>query len=176
MLDLALRHEGPCAIRYPKAVVSPLGDDRARLEFGKSEVISWATDGMIVGYGGLVPACVSAAQTLRDEGIDVGVINARFLKPLDTSTVLRAIRDCGFVVTVEEAALMGGFGSAVLEAAADAGIDAGRVRRLGIPDEFIEHGERSELLADLGLDAAGIASACRNLAKSKVEGTSLSVD
>ena len=66
------------------------------------------------------------------------------------------------MVTVEEAALMGGFGSAVLEAAADAGLDTSRVRRLGIPDQFIEHGERGELLADLGLDAAGIAAACRD--------------
>ena len=71
---------------------------------------------------------------------------------------------------------MGGFGSAVLEAAADAGSNASRVRRLGIPDQFIEHGERGELLADLGLDAAGIAAACRSMVKSKVEGASLSVD
>ena len=65
------------------------------------------------------------------------------------------------MVTVEEGVLMGGFGSAVLEAAADAGLDASHVRRLGIPDQFIEHGSRSELLADLGLDAAGIVRACR---------------
>ena len=97
---------------------------------------------------------------LREEGIHVGVINARFVKPLDTETVLRCVRDCGFVVTVEEAALMGGFGSAVLETAADAGLDTSRVTRLGIPDKFIEHGERGELLADLGLDAAGIAATC----------------
>ena len=86
-------------------------------------------------------------------------INARFVKPLDRDVILRAVRDCGFVVTVEEAALMGGFGSAVLEAAADAGLNTSHVRRLGIPDKYIEHGERGELLADLGLDAAGIASA-----------------
>jgi 1-deoxy-D-xylulose-5-phosphate synthase len=101
---------------------------------------------------------------LRDEGMNVGVINARFVKPLDIDVILRAVRDCDFVVTVEEGALMGGFGSAVLEAAADAGLDTSRVKRLGIPDRFIEHAERSELLADLGLDAAGIAAACRKLA------------
>jgi 1-deoxy-D-xylulose-5-phosphate synthase len=71
------------------------------------------------------------------------------------------VRDCGFVVTVEEASLMGGFGSAVLEAATDAGLNTSHVRRLGIPDSFIEHGERAELLADLGLDTAGIVAACR---------------
>ena len=95
----------------------------------------------------------------------MGVINARFVKPLDAERFLRAVRETGFVVTVEEASLMGGFGSAVLEAAADAGLDTSHVRRLGIPDKFIEHGERGELLADLGLDAAGIAAACRALAK-----------
>jgi 1-deoxy-D-xylulose-5-phosphate synthase len=76
-------------------------------------------------------------------------------------------------VTVEEAALMTGFGSALLEAAADAGLDASRVRRLGIPDQFIEHGERGELLADLGLDAAGIAAACRAMAGRKEAGRTI---
>jgi 1-deoxy-D-xylulose-5-phosphate synthase len=118
---------------------------------------------MIVSCGALLPACLEAVQSLAEEGLHVGVINARFIKPLDTETVFRAIRSSGFVVTVEEAALAGGFGSAVLEAAADAGLDTRNLRRLGIPDHFIEHGERSELLADLGLDAAGIAATCRAL-------------
>jgi hypothetical protein len=121
-----------------------------------------------VACGALVPAAVEAARLLRDEGLNVGVINARFVKPLDSETILRAVRDCGFVITVEEAALAGGFGSAVLEAAADAGLDTSRVRRLGIPDQFIEHAERSELLADLGLDAAGIAAACRVMFQTNV--------
>jgi 1-deoxy-D-xylulose-5-phosphate synthase len=98
---------------------------------------------------------------LAPDGIDFGVINARFVKPLDAATMVRAIREFPLVVTVEEGVLMGGFGSAVLEAAAEAGVNAGHVRRLGIPDHFIEHGTRSELLADLGLDAAGIVRACR---------------
>lgn len=168
MLDLALRHGGPCAIRYPKGAVQPLESDRTPVEFGKCEVVSWGEDGVILGYGALVPACVNAARLLGEDGLNVGVINARFLKPLDTETVLRAIRECGFVVTVEEAALAGGFGSAVLETAADVGLDTRRVRRLGIPDRFIEHGERGELLADLGLDADGIAATCRALAGAKV--------
>jgi 1-deoxy-D-xylulose-5-phosphate synthase len=67
-------------------------------------------------------------------------------------------------VTLEEAALAGGFGSAVLEACADAGVDTSRVTRLGVPDSYIEHGERDELLADLGLDVSGILATCHNLA------------
>jgi 1-deoxy-D-xylulose-5-phosphate synthase len=86
------------------------------------------------------------------------------VKPLDTETIFRAIRESGFVVTVEEGCLHGGFGSAVLEAAVAARLETRHVRRLGIPDRFIEHGDRKELLADLGLDAAGIARACRELA------------
>jgi 1-deoxy-D-xylulose-5-phosphate synthase len=101
---------------------------------------------------------------LRDEGLDIGVVNARFIKPLDRETILRAIETAPLVVTVEEGALMTGFGSAVLEAAADAGLNTAHIRRLGIPDRFVEHGDRAELLAELGLDAAGIANCCRQLA------------
>jgi 1-deoxy-D-xylulose-5-phosphate synthase len=165
MLALALKQEGPCAIRYPKAAAETITGERTPVEFGKSEILSWGEDGTIVSCGALLPACMAAARTLRDEGLDVGVVNARFVKPLDTETILRAIRKTGFVITVEEAALAGGFGSAVLEAASDAGLDTSHVRRLGIPDQFIEHGERGELLADLGLDAAGIAGSCRAQAK-----------
>lgn len=163
MLSLALDHDGPCAIRYPKAVAPMIPGDRLPMAFGKSEVLTWGDDGMIVTGGALLSACIEASALLRDEGLSVGVINARFVKPLDTEAILRAVRDCNLVVTVEEAALMTGFGSTVLEAAADAGLSTRHVRRLGIPDRFVEHGERGELLADLGLDANGIADACRGL-------------
>jgi 1-deoxy-D-xylulose-5-phosphate synthase len=165
MLALALEHNGPSAIRYPKASAQTVAGERTPVEFGKAEVLSWGEDGTIIAGGALLPACFEAARQLAEEGLSVGVVNARFVKPLDTDTIFRAIRDTGFVVTVEEAALMTGFGSAVLEAASDAGLDTSRVRRLGIPDHFIEHGERGELLAELGLDAQGIAAACRALAK-----------
>ncbi len=175
MLDLALRHDGPCAIRYPKGVVQPIEGDRSPVDFGKIEVLSWSDGGAIVACGALLPAALEAARLLQEEGLNVGVINARFVKPLDAEAVLRAVRDCNFVVTVEEAALAGGFGSAVLEAAADAGLDTSRIRRLGIPDRFVEHAERGELLADLGLDAAGIAAACRAMLQPKVGRTILPV-
>jgi 1-deoxy-D-xylulose-5-phosphate synthase len=165
MLDFALQTDGPCAIRYPKAAAEEIEREVSPVELGRSEVLQWGADGCLVACGALLPRCLAAAEQLRDEGLDVGVVNARFVKPLDTETILRAVRECGFVVTVEEAALAGGFGSAVLEAAADAGLDTSRIRRLGIPDHFVEHGERDELLADLGLDIEGIASTCRLLAE-----------
>ncbi len=191
MIDWALHHDGPVAIRYPKAAAEtisrgtgdcpdfrghrgeavvdengtvPLPPAQARsspIELGRAEVLYWGADGMLIACGTLLGACNEAAKRLAADGLDFGVINARFVKPLDNATILRAIRECPLVVTVEEGMLMGGFGSAVLEAAAEAGLDAGHVRRLGIPDRYIEHGGRNELLADLGLDAAGIVRACR---------------
>ena len=181
MLDLALSLNCPTAIRYPKA--DAVSIDRGdypdfnaakmvlsssvamRIELGKAEVVRWGRDGMIVACGTLLSACIEAADRLAEEGLDIGLINARFVKPLDTQTILRAVSDSPFVVTVEEGSLAGGFGSAVLEAASDAHLDTGRVCRLGIPDHFIEHGSRNELLADLGLDAEGIAKTCRQMAE-----------
>lgn len=164
MLDFALAHEGPASIRYPKAKVEAVERPQTAIQLGQAEVLEWGADGTIVACGTQLAACVKAAAQLRGEGFDVGVINARFVKPLDTTTILRALRQSSFVVTVEEGCLLGGFGSAVVEAAADAGVSCHHVKRLGVPDRFIEHGERGELLADLGLDAAGIARTCRELA------------
>jgi 1-deoxy-D-xylulose-5-phosphate synthase len=92
-------------------------------------------------------------------------VNARFAKPIDAAIVQRALTQCGFVLTVEEGTSLGGYGSAVLETAADAGWDIRHLRRLAIPDRFIEHATRSELLRDLGLDAEGIAHACLEMAE-----------
>jgi 1-deoxy-D-xylulose-5-phosphate synthase len=164
MLDFALAHDGPTSIRYPKATAETVDRPVAPIELGRAEVIEWGTDGMIVCCGTLLPSCVKAAAQLREEGLDVGVVNARFVKPLDTETILKAVADSPFVLTVEEGQLMTGFGSAVLEAANEAGISAANVHRLGLPDRYVEHGERGELLAELGLDVAGLARKCRELA------------
>ena len=169
MLEFALSFPGPVAIRYPKATAEDAsqfcGRDRTPLELARAEVFDWGRDGIILACGTLVTNCLKAAAKLREEGLDVGVVNMRFVKPLDTDVALKALESSSFVLTVEEAALMCGFGSAVLECAADAAINASHVTRLGIPDRFVEHGERGELLADLGLDANGIAAKCRELAE-----------
>lgn len=170
MLEFALSFPGPVAIRYPKATAEDagqlaIGHDRTQIELARAEVFDWGRDGNILACGTLLTNCLKAAAILQAEGLDVGVVNMRFIKPLDTDVVTRALESSPFVLTVEEAALAGGFGSAVLEAAADAGLNTSHVTRRGIPDRFIEHGERAELLADLGLDAAGIARTCRELAQ-----------
>ncbi|MEX0701143.1 MAG: 1-deoxy-D-xylulose-5-phosphate synthase [Planctomycetales bacterium] len=164
MLDFALAHSGPISIRYPKTTAERVERAAAPVEYGRAEVLDWGVDGMFVCFGALLPACVAAAERLKSEGIEVGVINARFAKPLDAETVLRAVQQTGFVVTLEEAALCGGFGSAVLEACNAAGVSSDNVRCLGIPDRFIEHGERGELLSELGLDVEGLATTARALA------------
>ena len=164
MLDWALEQPGPVAIRYPKAVVEQHAGPRTAIATGCAEPLVDGNDGLIVACGTLLGAALEAARQLRDEGLEVGVVNARFVKPLDTRLLLERIEAAPWVVTVEENALPTGFGSAVLEAVNDARLSCGPIVRLGLPDRFVEHGERGELLADLGLDAAGIAKACRSLA------------
>jgi 1-deoxy-D-xylulose-5-phosphate synthase len=159
MLRFALGQAGPVSIRYPKASLERVERGVTPIELGQAEVHDWGEDGALVAYGSLFPTCVKAAESLRQEGLHLGVINARFAKPIDESTLLRAVEDLPLVVTVEEGTLLGGFGSALLEAANGAGLDTRHVVRLGIPDRFVEHGERSELLAELGLDVKGICRA-----------------
>jgi 1-deoxy-D-xylulose-5-phosphate synthase len=165
MLDFALTLDAPSSLRYPKTNTEKVERSIAPLELGKSEVLSWGEDGTILACGALLPRAVEAAEELKQQGLDVGVVNARFVKPVDENIVRRAIEN-GFVITIEENAVNGGFGSAVLETANRLGLSTDRVRVLGIPDEFIEHGDRKELLADLGLDAAGLAKTAKQLAKS----------
>jgi 1-deoxy-D-xylulose-5-phosphate synthase len=161
MLDFALQHNTPCAIRYPKDNAAEMSRPLQPIELGKSEILDWGSDAIILCAGTLLADCLQAAEALRADQIQVGVVNMRFVKPLDQAVVRRALEQARVVVTVEEAMLMAGFGSAVLEFASDQGLNAGHVRRLGIPDQFVEHGDRSELLRDLKLDAAGIEATIR---------------
>ena len=164
MVQFALTHDAPTAIRYPKCRAASIRRSVAPVELGRAEVLHWGEDGMLIACGTLLEACHEAAARLAEEGLDFGLINARFVKPLDTETILRAIRECPVVVTVEEAMLAGGFGSAVLEAANDAGLNTSGVRRLGVPDRYVEHGDRQDLLEDLGLTDRAIAETCRQAA------------
>ncbi len=163
MLDLALKLEAPCAIRYPKAAAERLDVNRTPVTLGTAEVLREGDDGVILCCGTLLGYCIQAAETLRGEGLDVGVVNMRFVKPIDRNVIRAVVERCGFVLTVEEAALAAGFGTAVLEVAAEFHAVAD-IHRRGIPDRFVEHAERKELLSDLGLDAAGIVETCRRIA------------
>src|SRR5262249_23019744 len=164
----ALAHDGPASLRYPKASLERVERQAAPVELGQAEVLEWGDDVCLVAYGTLLPNCAKAADRLRAEGLSVGVINARFAKPIDRTTLLKAVDQASLVVTVEEGTLEGGFGSALLEAANAAGLDTRNIVRLGLPDRFVEHAERPELLADLGLDVNGICAAVRRASRSEV--------
>ena len=166
MLEFALEHGGPVALRYPRGNLETIDREPQPIELGQAEVLEWETDGLLLACGALVGTCLRAAERLRAEhGLRVGVVNARFVKPLDRPLVCKAIEECAFVLTVEEGCLAGGFGAAVLEAANDAGLATAHVRRLGLPDRFILHAERDEQLAEVGLDVAGIVAAAVDLAR-----------
>jgi 1-deoxy-D-xylulose-5-phosphate synthase len=163
MVEWALQQDGPVAIRYPKTAVDNHSLPRTALTMGSSETLAEGSDGLLIACGTLLGEALGAASALREEGLDLTVVNARFVKPLDDMLKDR-IEATPWTVTIEENTLPTGFGSGVLELVSDAGIPHGPIRRLGLPDRFVEHGERGELLASLGLDAAGIANTCRQLA------------
>jgi 1-deoxy-D-xylulose-5-phosphate synthase len=165
MFAFALNHTSPIAIRYPRANLHTIEREVQPVKLGQAEILEWETDGMLIACGPVVENCLLVARFLRSEyGMRVGVINARFVKPLDCRIVLRAIKECGFVITVEEASLMGGFGSAVLEVANESGLSTTHLRRLGLPDRYVLHAERDEQLAEVGLDVDGIMRAVLALA------------
>ena len=172
MLDFALSLDGPSSIRYPKANAETIERVPTPIELGRAEVLQFGEDGNFLCLGSLLPSCVEASRLLARDGLDVGVINARFLRPFDVDVITKALETNGFLITVEESTLQGGFGSAVLEAANDLRLPTRNICRLGIPDRFIEHGEREELLADLGLDVVGLMTKARELSSAYQNGRS----
>ena len=161
MFLLAEQLNGPVALRYPKANATEPNRMRAPLQLGKAEIVSRGEHGTIAVCGAFVESALKATEILSKEGIDVGVLNVRFVKPLDTEALLEPIRRGQFLITMEEGMLSGGFGSAVLEAANEERLDTRKILRLGIPDRYVEHGERSELLDDLGLNTENLVQICR---------------
>lgn len=155
MLYTAVEYnKGPVAIRYPRgegigAKLKPV----QKLEIGKAEIIKEGEQGIILALGSMVYPALEAAQELEDEGIHIGVVNARFVRPLD-ETLLKKIKNKK-IITIEENSLHGGFGSAVLEFFNLADKET-KLLRIGLPDKFIEHGARSILLEKYGLTTKNI--------------------
>ena len=166
MLNTALEYDGPSALRYPRGegVGVSLDGPAPIVPYGKGELLLEGDDLLILAVGSTVYPALEAASSLRTEGISVALINARFIKPLDEDLIGKWARRCPVVITVEENALPGGFGSAVLEFLAGAGIHPQKVKCLGIPDQFVEHGPQKTLREKFGLDPAGIARSARELA------------
>lgn len=159
MLFTMVEHVGPAAMRYPRGngVGARLDREPELLEIGKAELLRDGGEIAIVAYGSMVHPSLQAAEHLAKEGIETTVVNARFAKPLDSGLLLALARTKRLIVTVEEAYLAGGFGSAVVELLEENGLqDKVRVVRMGIPDRIVTHGDAKLLLAKYGLDADGI--------------------
>ncbi len=133
------------------------------LPVGKARVMREGGQVAIFALGPLVYRALEAAEALAKEGIEAAVVNARFVKPLDEELLRSLAEKTGAIITVEEGILAGGFGSAVAEALADAGLSDVRLRRLGIGDEFVQAGSTSVLLSQWNLTPEGIAEAVRDL-------------
>ncbi len=162
MLKLALDYQdGPIALRYPRGAVRELDSSKQirPLKVGKAAVLRQGKDAVILAIGSVVWPALEAAQLLQK--YSVGVVNMRFVKPLDKALLRRIYRKGLRIITVEENALEGGFGSAVMEFYEQNGMSDVKLKRLGIPDRFIEHGPREVLLRKIGLDAEGIAKSVR---------------
>lgn len=171
MLELALKHDGPSAIRYPREKVQSSVTSHpspVTFDIGEGEILKTGEDIAFIATGNCVHSASSAAKRLEREGISVMVVNARFIKPLDRNLLISIASRIKRIITVEENTLTGGFGSAVLEFLNDMEIPHVKVRRLGLPDEFIAQGQQDELRKKYGLDEEGIYQAALSILKEPI--------
>ncbi|MBW2082330.1 MAG: 1-deoxy-D-xylulose-5-phosphate synthase [Deltaproteobacteria bacterium] len=164
MLYTALQHNGPVAIRYPRgtALGVAMDNDYQLLPIGKWEILEEGHDMAIIALGSMVAPALEAAAKLKEQGLSATVINCRFVKPLDSGLWELATR-VKKIVVAEENVLSGGLGSVVLEGINDQGIEGVRIKRVGLPEKFVEHGPISALRQKYGLDAEGIYKSAMEL-------------
>lgn len=170
MLKTALDFNGPVSVRYPRGsglgvdITGPMED----LPIGKAEVLKEGFDVCFWAIGSMVKPALDAAELLAKEGISAGVVNMRFAKPLDTELLKAHAQRYGKIITLEEGVLAGGVGSAVLEYLnQEELLDKCKVLTLGIPDEFILHGDKALLFKDIGLDTPAIAAKAADFVREK---------
>ncbi|MFP5211859.1 MAG: 1-deoxy-D-xylulose-5-phosphate synthase [Acidobacteriota bacterium] len=165
MMKTAVEHTGPVALRYPRGngIGVQLDEELRTIEIGKGEVLREGTDILFIPVGTTVHAALEAAERLEHRGISAAVLNPRFIKPLDRELILEWAIKTDRVITIEENALQGGFGSSILEMFQEASFFPGSFKRLGLPDEFIPHGAQSMLRSIYGIDAEGIENAALGL-------------
>jgi 1-deoxy-D-xylulose-5-phosphate synthase len=168
MMKTALEYDkGPIAVRYPRlnGVGVPMDEPMRTIPIGKWEVVREGQQLAVLAVGPMVQLALEAAESLAKEGISVEVVNARFLKPLDDQMLMSLATRGLPILTIEEACLPGGFGSAVLEFYAERGWHELRLRMLGIEDRFIEHGSVKEQRAEVGLTAEAVMETARAMLK-----------
>jgi 1-deoxy-D-xylulose-5-phosphate synthase len=164
MIVTGITHNGPIAMRYPRGNgigVQMQDEDWEPLAIGKAEVLREGDDVLLLAYGSMVYPALQVAELLNEHGINATVVNARFAKPLDTELILPIAKKIGKVVTLEEGCLMGGFGSAVLEALNDENILVS-VYRVGVPDLLVEHASPEQSFNSLGLSSGQICDRILN--------------
>lgn len=163
MVKTAFETGHPTSLRYPRGngIGAKLDEELQSLPVGKGEVMREGSAATIFAIGNEVWPSMHAADILAKEGINVAVVNARFIKPLDEELVKRFCRSGAHVLTVEEGSLAGGFGSAVMEKAQELGLDGVKFHRIGIPDEYVHHGTQDVLRAQYDLHPEGIAKRVR---------------
>jgi 1-deoxy-D-xylulose-5-phosphate synthase len=166
MLLTAIDYPGPAAVRFPRGVGLgvPMDPEIKVLPLYEAELLRDGDDALIAALGSMVHPAMEAAEELACRGISTAVVNARFAKPVDAARMTALARRCGAVVTVEEHCGPGGFGSAVLEALAEAGVEV-PTRRLAVPDRVVQHGVEP---CDFGLSPEGIAEAVSDLLARRV--------
>jgi len=167
MLKTAISCGQPASLRYPRGNgwCGFLDEEAKELPVGKGEVLRQGKDLILLAIGSTVKAALEAASRLQSRGVEASVVNARFLKPLDSELICSLAVDCPRLISVEENALQGGFGSAVLELLEEKGMTGVEVKRLGIPDVFVEHGAQEFLRHKYGIDAEAIVQAAEELLK-----------
>ncbi|MBI4495941.1 MAG: 1-deoxy-D-xylulose-5-phosphate synthase [Deltaproteobacteria bacterium] len=167
MLKTAVSCGQPASLRYPRGNGwgVPLEELR-EIPLGQGEILEEGEDVAILAIGSTVRPAWEAARRLKAHGIRAGVVNARFVKPLDGDMIRRLAEGIGHLITVEDNVLQGGFGSAVLEALEDRLSGGVKIKRLGIPDTFVEHGPQELLKHRYGIDADGIVRAAETLLRS----------
>ena len=170
LLRTGVKHEdGPFSIRWPRDAVPhevPRFAEIAEVPYGRWEVVREGSDLVVLAVGTMVLEAVEAAEELsREEGIEATVVNCRFLKPYDRSVLARVLSDHDALLTVEEGTVNNGFGAFITrEILDDPGLPVPvRMETHGIPDRFVEHGSRGQLLAEIGLDATGIGERMRRM-------------
>jgi len=171
LLYTAVKSGRPMAVRYPRGpgLGVPLDAALHEIPLGKGEVVREGEDVAIIALGASVSQSIEAAQRLARKGIDTTVVNARFAKPLDKDLITNLAGRVKNIVTVEENVLNGGFGESVIKLLQNSGLYDTRVRNIGIPDEFVEHGTQSVLRARYGLDADGITRQVVEMLSAKKE-------
>ncbi|HGJ64640.1 TPA: 1-deoxy-D-xylulose-5-phosphate synthase, partial [bacterium] len=159
MLKTAIEYDGPIALRYPRGegIGAQIPDELLSLPIGKAELIKDGNDILLLAIGSMVYPAIQSAENLEKEGISTAVVNARFVKPLNRDLIIPLAKRIGRVITIEEHAVSCGFGSAVAEMITEQDEFADiQIKMLGLPDQFVEHGDHKLLLSKYGLTSEGI--------------------